>query len=107
MSGLRITHLPGGRRILMDEEDDINRTLRRHKQSTLVLKEDLRSLWLGDFNRHHPMWDEERNRHLFTTANLDRAQKLLDLISEYDMRMALPKDIPTLEAMATKNETRP
>src|SRR5271168_2551469 len=21
---------------------------------------------LGDFNRHHPMWDKERNRHLFT-----------------------------------------
>ena len=28
------------------------------------------------------------------------------MISEHDMRMALPKDIPTLEACATKNFTR-
>ena len=26
--------------------------------------------WLGDFNRHHPMWDEGCNAHLFTRANL-------------------------------------
>ena len=25
-------------------------------------------IWLGDFNRHHPLWDEERNSHLFTNA---------------------------------------
>ena len=23
-------------------------------------------IWLGDFNRHHPLWDEPRNLHLFT-----------------------------------------
>src|SRR5882724_6057656 len=28
-------------------------------------------IWLGDFNRHHPMWDEDCNVHLFTRANLD------------------------------------
>ena len=28
------------------------------------------------------------------------------MISEYDLRMALPKDIPTLEASSTKNYTR-
>ncbi|KAF9521639.1 Endonuclease/exonuclease/phosphatase, partial [Crepidotus variabilis] len=21
-------------------------------------------IWAGDFNRHHPMWEEERNNHL-------------------------------------------
>jgi endonuclease/exonuclease/phosphatase family metal-dependent hydrolase len=26
-------------------------------------------IWLGDFNRHHPMWDELQNSHLFTRAN--------------------------------------
>lgn len=34
------------------------------------------------------------------------AQPLLDLIGQYDMHMVLPKDIPTLEACATKNFTR-
>ena len=63
-------------------------------------------IWLGDFNRHHPIWDEERNAHLFTRTALEAAQPLLDLIGRHDMRMALPKDIPTLEACATKNFTR-
>jgi exonuclease III len=65
-----------------------------------------RFIWLGDFNRHHPIWDEERNAHLFTRRALEAAQPLLDLIGRYDMHMALPKDIPTLEACATKNFTR-
>ncbi|KAF9051259.1 Endonuclease/exonuclease/phosphatase, partial [Panaeolus papilionaceus] len=30
-------------------------------------------MWVGDFNRHHPMWDEERNNHLFTRTNLRAA----------------------------------
>ena len=36
-------------------------------------------IWVGDFNRHHPMWDELRNDHLFTSANLDAAETLLEL----------------------------
>ena len=63
-------------------------------------------IWLGDFNRHHPLWDEERNAHLFTRRALEAAQPLLDLIDRHDMHMVLPKDIPTLEACATKNFTR-
>jgi exonuclease III len=64
-------------------------------------------IWLGDFNRHHPLWDEERNAHLFTATNLDKAQALLNMLATYDMRMALAKDIPTLEAKHTKNHTCP
>ena len=63
-------------------------------------------IWLGDFNRHHPIWDEERNMHLFTKTALEAAQPLLDMISNYDMFMALAKDIPMLEACTTKNYTR-
>ena len=65
-----------------------------------------RFIWLGDFNRHHPLWDEERNAHLFTRRALEATQPLLDLIGRYDMHMVLPKDTPTLEACATKNFTR-
>ena len=57
-------------------------------------------IWLGDFNRHHPGWDEEQNNHLFTRANLDEAQVLIDAASSYDLVMALPKGILTLAAMA-------
>jgi hypothetical protein len=62
---------------------------------------------LGDFNRHHPDWDESRNAQLFTTAALDLAQPLLDLISARSLHMALPKDIPTLQSTSSKNYTRP
>ncbi|QRV86981.1 Reverse transcriptase from transposon X-element protein [Ceratobasidium sp. AG-Ba] len=62
---------------------------------------------LGDFNRHHPTWDEDRNAHLFTKANLELAQELLDLASDNDLDMVLPKDIPTLEANSSGNYTRP
>ena len=67
----------------------------------------LRYVWQGDFNRHSPLWDEERNNHLFTQAALRLAQPLLNLLGHYNMKMALPKDIPTLKAKATKNHTRP
>jgi hypothetical protein len=63
-------------------------------------------LWCGDFNRHHPMWDEERNHHLFTTTATAEAEKLIALLADYNMAMALPKRIPTLQSMSTKNWTR-
>jgi hypothetical protein len=65
-------------------------------------------VWAGDFNRHHPRWDEERNRQLFTARALEDAQLLIDILDEHHLDMALPKDIPTLEFMGrNKNWTRP
>jgi len=63
-------------------------------------------IWAGDFNRHHPLWDEIRNSHLFTEAALTATQPLLDLLGIHHMKMALPRDTPTLESTATKNLTR-
>jgi ribonuclease HI/endonuclease/exonuclease/phosphatase family metal-dependent hydrolase len=63
-------------------------------------------IWLGDFNRHHPLWDEPRNEHLFTRRNLDLAQPLIDMIGSFNMKMALPPGIPTLRAHSTGNHTR-
>ena len=37
-------------------------------------------IWLGDFNRQHPMWDEDRNSHLFMQALLNKAQVIIDAI---------------------------
>lgn len=61
-------------------------------------------LWMGDFNRHHPLWEELRNRHLFNYA---AASPLIDLIANYGMIQLLPCGIPTLQASATGNWTRP
>src|SRR6201996_1194005 len=61
---------------------------------------------LGDFNRHHPSWDEARNHHLFTRQNLDEAQILINFLADYGLEMMLPPEIPTLQALATGNHTR-
>jgi len=53
------------------------------------------------------MWEEDRNAHLFTRANLSRAQVIIDMLANYDLQVTLPKDIPTLHAMATRNFTQP
>jgi exonuclease III len=64
-------------------------------------------LLMGDFNCHHPMWDETRNQHLFTAANLRAAQPLLELLVLYDLVMVLPEGTPMLEANVTGNHTHP
>lgn len=69
--------------------------------------EDDHMLWLGDFNHHHPLWDKECNNHLFTAAALEASGKLIDLVADYGMVQALPKDIPTLQSSSTRNWTRP
>lgn len=63
-------------------------------------------IWLGDFNRHHPMWDKAEDHRLFTPSNLEAAQILLNMLADYGMEMALPAGVPTLLNSA-KNETRP
>lgn len=85
-----------------------NATRRLQRDDDLYGGEDTdQIIWLGDFNRHHPLWDDERNTHLFTEEYLDRAQALIDLLSSFDLHMLLPEGIPTLEASNTKNLTRP
>lgn len=64
-------------------------------------------VWLGDFNRHHPAWDDPGNHHLFTTAALQRSETLINVLDRHDLLQALPPGIPTLEASRTKNFTRP
>ena len=81
-------------------------TLAEDAQSSQLI--DLNKMvWLGDFNWHHPLWDEECNVHLFTTTNLDAAQILLDLLAEHDMMMTLLKNTPTLCASHHKEPNTP
>ena len=74
--------------------------VRRH-----VAGESVQYIWLGDFNQHHPLWDKEQNTHLFMKAALEAIRPLLNMVAKYDMKMALPKDIPTPEASSTKSYT--
>ena len=75
--------------------------------NTILATEDHHMLWAGDFNRHHPLWDNDEDEHLFTQQAMRLAGKLIDLISTYDLSMSLPKGIPTLQHMVTKRYSRP
>jgi len=59
----------------------------------------------GNFNRHHSWWEDESNSHLTTGEAM--IQPLLDLVYRYNLGMALPPGIPTLQALSTGNWTRP
>ena len=53
------------------------------------------------------MWEEAHNHHLFTAALMSESSKLLELVVDHGMEMTLPGDMPTLQAMATKNWMQP
>ena len=38
-------------------------------------------IWAGNFNRHHLLWDDDRNTHLFTQQSLRNAEGIIELIA--------------------------
>ena len=75
--------------------------------NTILATEHHHMLWAGDFNRHHPLWDNDEDVHLFTQQATRFAEGLIGLLAIYDLEMALPKGIPTLQHMVTKRYSRP
>jgi len=84
--------------------DEVNAYLARTFPDDHILNNE-HVVMAGDFNRHHSWWEDEGNTHLTTREAL--IQPLLDVIYRFDMRMALPPGIPTLQALSTGNWTRP
>jgi hypothetical protein len=87
-------------------EEKLVEYLRGNRQQVRTHETDY-MLWCGNFNRHHPLWDSERNHHLFMASVLWKAGKLLGKVGDYNMVMTLPKNTSTLKAKSTKNWTRP
>ncbi|QRV80135.1 Reverse transcriptase from transposon X-element protein [Ceratobasidium sp. AG-Ba] len=83
--------------------DDTIKLLATHLANT---PRNINVILLGDFNRHHPYWDELRNEHLFTDARLEAAEKLLELVADNDLVMTLPGGMPTHELFTTQNPSR-
>ena len=84
--------------------------LRRHLRDNandLWQGQDQHMLWCGDFNRHHPLWDRDEDTHLFTADAIRKADHFIELLSDHDMEMVLPKGVPTLQHMRTKRYSRP
>jgi hypothetical protein len=64
------------------------------------------TIWAGDFNRHHPLWDENDQHGLFTPRALAKAEDLIEAVADAGLEMAMPKDVNTLRTSAG-NLTRP
>jgi Endonuclease-reverse transcriptase len=63
-------------------------------------------LWLGDFNRHHPHWDNLNDSHLFMREAIKAAEVLIKAAAEAGLEMALPKGTPMHVHNVTKKWMR-
>jgi len=52
-------------------------------------------MWVRDFNRHHPYWDDPRDTRLFTTEATIAAEKLIEAVADIGLDLALPSGTPT------------
>jgi hypothetical protein len=64
------------------------------------------TLWLGDFNRHHPCWDNPGDIRLFTREAIKEAETLIEAVAEAGLVMLLPGGIPTHLHNVTKRWSR-
>ena len=53
------------------------------------------AMWVGDFNHHHPHWDNPSNTRLFTEEALKAAEVLIEAVVSLGMDLILPSGIPT------------
>ena len=64
------------------------------------------TIWLGDFNRHHPYWDNTSDTRLFTKGAINKAEKLISAVADAGLELALPPKIPTHKHNVSKKWTR-
>jgi hypothetical protein len=64
------------------------------------------TMWLGDFNRHHPHWDDPADTRLFTRKAIHDTEVLISALAELGLDLALPQGIPTHLHNVTKRWTR-
>jgi endonuclease/exonuclease/phosphatase family metal-dependent hydrolase len=78
--------------------------LDEHEQGTVNKSAHL--IWLGDFNRHHLHWDNLADTRLFTKDTITKAEKLISVVMDAGLDLALPPKIPTHKHNVTKRWTR-
>ena len=59
-------------------------------------------IWLGDFNRHHPLWDDPNDERLFTPEAMGAVEVLIEVIADIGLELALPSRTPTHQHNVTK-----
>jgi len=63
-------------------------------------------IWLGDFNRHHPLWDDPNDERLFTPKVMHAAEVLIEAVVDVGLELALPSGTPTHQHNITKSWSR-
>jgi endonuclease/exonuclease/phosphatase family metal-dependent hydrolase len=61
---------------------------------------------VGDFNRHHLYWDDPNDTRLFTREVTSAAEKLIEVIADVGLDLALPSGIPMHRHNITKKWSR-
>ena len=79
---------------------------RNRSELTQVNRNMAHVLWMGDFNRHHPYWDDPRDTRLFTGDSAEAAEKLIEALADTGLELALPSGIPTHKHNVTKRWSR-
>ena len=64
------------------------------------------TIWVGDFNRHHPYWDDLGDDRLFTREATTAAELLIEAVAKNGLELALPWGILTHCHNATKRWSR-
>jgi hypothetical protein len=59
-------------------------------------------IWLGNFNRHHPYWDNPEDTRLFTNEATNVAEKLIEAVADAGLELVLLSGILTHEHSTTK-----
>ena len=68
---------------------------KNHSELTELTNGTAHVLWVRDFNRHHPYWDNPSNIRLFTKDVLEVAEKLIKVVADTSLDLVLPSGIPT------------
>jgi endonuclease/exonuclease/phosphatase family metal-dependent hydrolase len=61
---------------------------------------------MGDFNRHHPHWDNLSDSRLFTKDTTTKAEKLISAIADAGLDLALLPKIPMHKHNVSKRWSR-
>ena len=63
-------------------------------------------IWLGDFNRHHPLWDDPNDECLFMPKAMHAVEVLIEVVADVGLELALPSGTPTHQHNVTKSWSR-
>jgi exonuclease III len=93
-----------------ESEATVNLLMEYHRKNRASLERspggEAHIMWLGDFNRHHLLWDNPEDMRLFTNEASKAAEKLIDTVTDMGLDLALPSRLLTHEHSVTKWWTR-